>query len=54
MRMVDSILVPDRSISYLSVKVEENFEEECLYMTTFELSSEFVKIFISQILMNRS
>ena len=29
MRMVDSILLPDRNISYLSVKVEENFEE-CL------------------------
>ena len=27
MRMVDSILVPGRNISYLSVKVEENFEE---------------------------
>ena len=43
MRMVDSILVPDRNISYLIVKVEENFEE-CL---TFVLFSEFVKIFIS-------
>ena len=27
MRMVDSILVPGRIISYLSVKVLENFEE---------------------------
>ena len=30
MRMVNSMLVIDRNISYLSVKVEENFEEECL------------------------
>ena len=27
MPMVDSILVPDRNISYLSDEVEENFEE---------------------------
>ena len=27
MRMVDIILVPGRIISYLSVKVQENFEE---------------------------